>query len=113
VEQDIAGLKRHGFELEAAYRFDLGGLLVSGDTPVLNWVEPVVRVSRIKNDFFTPRTYPALSVGWDGTKYDVGLRVGIVPEVDLTAEYARNDAELFLGGKLHPGELLLTLRVGF
>lgn len=113
VRQDIAGLERHGFEVEAGYRFELGGLLLAGDSPVFNWVEPVARVSRIKNDFFTPRTYPALSVGWDWTKYDFGLRLGILPEVDFTAEYSRNDAELFLGGKLHPDELLLTLRVGF
>ena len=113
VEQDIAGLKRDGFEVETAYRFDLGGVFASGDMPVLNWIEPVARVSRIDNKFFTPRLYPAVSVGWNWTKYDFGVRVGIVPPVDLTAEYARHDVELFNGAKIHPDEFLLTLRAGF
>jgi hypothetical protein len=113
VSQDIAGLKRDGFEIETAYRFDIGGLWASGDSPVLNWIEPVVRVSRIDNKFFTPRTYPAPSVGWDWTKYDFGVRIGIISPVDLTAEYTRNDAELFNGSKIHPDEFLLTLRAGF
>lgn len=113
VNQDIAGLKRDGFEVETGYRFDLGGLFASGDTPVFNWIEPVVRVSSIDNKFPTPPLYPAPSVGWDWTKYDFGLRVGIIPPVDLTAEYARNDAKLFNGSKIHPDEFLLTLRAGF
>jgi hypothetical protein len=112
IRQDIAGLKRHGYEAETSFHVELPGL-VSGDTPIFNWLEPVVRVSHIKNDFVTPPLYPGPSVGWDWTKYDFGIRLGIVGNVDLTAEYARNDARLFNGSKIHPDEALVTLRAGF
>ncbi len=113
VKQDIAGLKRDGFEIEGAFRLSLGGSLVSGDTPLFTWLEPVVRVSQIKNHFFTPRLYPAPSVGWDWTKIDFAMRLSVTPTILLTAEYARHDVTLFNGGKIHPDETLVTLRVGF
>jgi hypothetical protein len=51
-------------------------------------------------------------VTWDWTKVDAGFRVGIVREVDLTAEYSWNDARARTT-TLHPDEALVTLRVGF
>lgn len=112
VDQKIAGLPRHGFEAEVAWRLPLHGLFLIGESPALNWVQPVVRASRIDNGFGAPLEYPGLSVTWDWTKIDAGLRVGIVREVDLTAEYSWNEARTRTS-TLHPDEALVTLRVGF
>ncbi|MFN7989602.1 MAG: hypothetical protein U0529_19160 [Thermoanaerobaculia bacterium] len=112
VYQDLAGLVRKGYEVEAGYRFPLNGLFAVGDQPWFNWVQPAVRVSRIQNDFSAPAGFAAPSFAWDWTKVDFGVRVGIVRNVDLTAEYARNDMKT-KGGVLHPDELLVTLRAGF
>lgn len=112
VYQDVAGLVRSGYEVEAGYRFPLNGLFAIGDQPWFNWIQPAVRVSRVENDFSAPAAMFAKSFAWDWTKYDFGVRVGIVRNVDLTAEYARNDMKT-KGGVLHPDELLVTLRAGF
>jgi hypothetical protein len=112
VDQDIAKLKRRGYEAELALRIPLDGLFLVGESPVVTWLVPVVRVSRIDNLFDAPREYPAPSVRWDWTKYDFGLRVGVVRDVDLTLEFARHDMEV-ASAKLHPDEALITLRVGF
>jgi hypothetical protein len=112
VRQDIAGLVRSGYEVEASYRFPTNGLFALGDQPWVNWIQPAVRVSRIANDFAAPAGYLAPSFAWDWAKYDFGVRVGIVRNVDLTVEYARNDMTT-KKGVLHPDELLVTLRAGF
>ena len=110
--QDIAGLVRSGYEVEAGYRIPLNGLFAVGDQPWFNWIQPAVRISRIENDFSAPAAMLAKSFAWDWTKLDIGFRVGIVRNVDLTVEYARHDmrtkAQVF-----HPDELLVTLRAGF
>lgn len=112
VTQEIAGLRRDGFELELALRFLLKGVFTSGDEPVLNWIDPVVRYSRIDNHFATPTDFVAPSVGLDRRKLDLGLRLGIVRGLDLTAEYSAQ--ELLTGAEvLHPNEGLLVLRVAF
>jgi hypothetical protein len=72
----------------------------------------VVRVSIIDNLFVAPVTYPDLSVAWDWRKYDVGLRMGLLRDVDLTVEYSRHDMIVPRVGTLHPDEFLVTLRVG-
>lgn len=113
VDQEFASLPRRGVEVELAWNLELGGLFAMGDTPVGNWIQPVVRVSIMDIRFETPRQYPSVTVGWDWRKYDFGLRVGLVPDVDLTLEYARHDAILFSGAKFHPDEFLATLRAGF
>ncbi len=111
IRQEIATLPRQGFEAELGAVFDLHGLFLVGETPVGNWLRPVVRVSLIDNRFVTPKEFPGLSVGWNWRKYDFGVRMGLVRDVDLTLEYARNDVTT-LGGIVHPDEALLTLRVG-
>lgn len=113
VDQEIAGLPRSGVEIEAAWRHEIAGVLV-GETPVLRWLQPVIRFSQIDNDFTAPREYPNPAVDWDWRKYDLGLRVGVVPGVDLTVEYSRNDVDIDLApGESHPDEFLFTVRAGF
>jgi hypothetical protein len=112
VDQEIARLPRRGFEGELAWRLGWPAPFRIGDTSVLNWIQPALRVSRIDNDFAAPRAYPAASVAWDWTKYDLGLRIGLVPDVDLTIEYSRNDVTL-ASGKIHPDETVVMLRAGF
>lgn len=112
VSQEIAELDRDGLEAELALRIPLNGVFVSGDEPVLNWLELVARYSRIDNGFAMPANFVAPSVGQDRRKLDIGFRLGIMHGVDLTAEYTLN--ELVTGaGVLRPNEALLTLRVAF
>ena len=112
VHQDLAGLGRIGYEVELAWVRPLSGLFLVKESPFLNWVQPVVRVSFIDNRFDGRREYPSLSVGWDWLKYDLGFRVGLLRGLDLTAEYSRHDA-VVRDGVIHPDEALLTLRAGF
>ncbi len=112
VRQEIAGLVRKGYEVEASYRFPTNGLFAVGDQPWINWIQPAVRVSRIDNDFDVPAGFLAPSFAWDWTKLDFGLRFGIVRNVDLTVEYARHEMKVW-AQVLHPDELLVTLRAGF
>jgi hypothetical protein len=111
VDQEIANLPRSGGELEVAYRFELPGILIS-DTPVFRWLQPVGRWSRIENDFTAPALYPNPAVDWDWMKIDLGVRLGIVPGIDLTAEYALNEVDTD-EGKIRPDELLVTLRASY
>jgi hypothetical protein len=112
VRQDIASLVRRGLDAELGVVFELPGLFLVGETPVGNWIRPVLRVSIIDNQFDAPIAYPALSVDWDWRKYDLGVRIGLVRDVDLTLEYSRHDMIVPSRGKLHPDEALMTLRVG-
>jgi hypothetical protein len=113
VDQEIAGLPRRGFELEAAYRIPLDGLFLVGETPVGNWLQPVIRVSHIDNRFDAPVGYPAPSVDWDWTKIDLGARLGLTTNTDFTFEYNVNRTQSRLGEPVRPNELLATVRVGF
>ena len=112
VYQDLAGLVRRGYEIEAGYRFPLNGLFAIGDQPWFNWIQPAVRVSRIDNDFTAPAGFAAPSFAWNWSKFDFGFRAGIVRNVDLTVEYARHDMRT-KAKVVHPDELLVTLRAGF
>jgi hypothetical protein len=112
VDQKLAGLPRSGYEAEAAYRIPLNGLFLIGETPILNWLQPVVRVSRIDNRFTVPASYPAPSVGWDWTKIDAGFRLGVSDHTDFTLEYSLNRAKAN-DRRVEPNELLATFRIGF
>ncbi len=111
VKQTIAGLPRKGYEVEGAYRVPLNGLFLSGETPILNWVQPVLRYSRIDSDFEL-RGFVAPTFFWYWDKLDAGVRVGILRGVDLTAEFARVTTTT-VRGDLHPDEFLATLRAAF
>ena len=114
VDQDLAGAGRYGLEAEAAWIFELPGLFLVGESPFGNWIQPTFRYSWIDNRFQAPLAYPRLAVQWPWKKYDFGLRVGLVRNVDLTAEYTfhqvvRNATLPNLPMK----EFVLTLRTGF
>jgi hypothetical protein len=111
--QDLAGLERRGFELELAYRIPTNGLLVSGDSPMINWIQPAVRYSSLDHQFAGPSDFVAPSFFWDWTKLDVGVRVGIVAKVDLTVEYERSQMTLASGRKVTLSEVLATARFAF
>jgi hypothetical protein len=112
VHQDIAGLVRTGFEAEAGWRLPLNGLFAWGDSPVLNWLQPDVRYSEIRNAFVMPVGHVAPQLAWDWEKLDFGLRLGIIRGLDFTAEYSRNWMKTYRGW-LHPDELTITLRAAF
>ena len=113
VWQDLAGLKRQGFEADLAYRIPLDGLFVSGDTPMMNWIQPALRYSSLDNKFSGPSDFVAPSFFWDWTKLDAGVRLGIVAKVDLTIEYERSQMTLTSGRTISLSELLATLRCAF
>jgi hypothetical protein len=103
---------RRGYEWETAYRIPLPGWFLVGETVVGEYIQPVVRYSTIDNTFDGPREYPAPTMHWDWNKWDTGVRVGLTPNVDVTAEFSHN----FTWGrtrKIYPHEFLTTLRVGF
>jgi hypothetical protein len=112
VDQEIAGLPRRGYEVEAAYRIPLNGLFLVGETPVINWLQPVIRVSHIDNRFALPANYTAPAIGWDWTKIDLGFRLGVSDHTDVTLEYSVNRAKAS-DRTVKPNELLATFRVGF
>ncbi len=111
VDQEIAGLKRRGVEADLGWRVEIPGILV-GETPVIRWIQPALRVSFIDNRFEAPAAYPNPAVAWDWHKYDAGVRIGVVPGIDITFEYSRNDMKT-TDGTVHLGEYLATLRTGF
>jgi hypothetical protein len=112
VKQDIAYLWRQGYEAEISWRIPLPGLFASGDQPVVNWLEPAVRISHIDNLWLNTPGFVAPSVSWNWRKVDLGLRVGIVRGLDATVEFARNDAAV-RSGFIHPDEWLVTMRAAF
>jgi hypothetical protein len=113
LDQDIAKLRRRGFEVETAWLFRLNGLFLVGESPFGNWLQPAFRFGWIDNRFDVPREFPGLSVGWDWKKYDFGLRFGMVRGVDLTAEYTLHWVDRGPVPSIPMDELLVTLRVGF
>ena len=109
VDEEVASLPRSGVELELGYEIATGD---AGDPRALfTAIEPVLRVSRIENDFRAPRGFVAPSVMWDWTKIDVGVRVAILQNVDFLVEYAFHDIEA--SKQIGHDELLMTLRWAF
>lgn len=105
TRQDAAGLERQGEEAEIGYQIPFGrGLLVS--------VQPVVRWSGLQNDFVGVGTrYPAPSVWWNWTKWDFGVRIAFVHNIDLTIERTRHNIANPPPAKLNREETLATLRI--
>ncbi|MCB1058367.1 MAG: hypothetical protein KDD11_22935 [Acidobacteria bacterium] len=114
VDQDLAGLGRLGYEGEVAWRFDLPVRWAVAGRQLFPSIAPAFRYSKLDPDIPDDKTpYPAPSVRWDWQKYDVGVRVGILSEIDLTLEYAFNRFVLGSGKTASNDELLTTLRWRF
>jgi hypothetical protein len=114
VKQEIANLPRRGFEAEVSWTRGLNGLFLVGESPAINWIQPSLRASWIDNRFEAPLEYPAPSIDWDWWKFDAAVRVGVVRDVDLTAEGTWHKVHRVEGlPNLPMKEFLLTLRVGF
>jgi hypothetical protein len=97
--QEIAGLDRSGWEVEAGY-------------PVSLWfvesIQPAIRASSLDNHFRAATTFPAPSVWWDWQKYDAGVRVGMKHGLDLTLELTHHVIDSRF--ELHEREALATVR---
>jgi hypothetical protein len=110
VDQKLANLPRTGIEGELAWRFDLPLNWAIGDQQLFTFVQPALRYSKLDNKFRNNPQTPAPSFGWDWEKLDYGVRLGIVPGVEVTAEYADNSFILGSGATAHNNEFLSTLR---
>ncbi|MFL6263886.1 MAG: hypothetical protein ACJ76Y_29695 [Thermoanaerobaculia bacterium] len=109
VDQDLAGLPRTGWEAEAAWRFNLPLVWGIGGRQLFPSIAPAVRYSALDNHFRNPKVTPSPSFAWDWEKTDAGLRLGLIPGLDLTVEYARNVFTLASGAKRNNNEWLTTL----
>jgi len=110
VQQDIAGLRRDGWEVEASWAFDLPYFAGAFGRQLFSSIAPALRFSEIDNDFRTHPRFPAPSVFWDWEKIDLGLRVGIIQDMlDLTVEW--NDNTFVRAGRDESAdEFLATVR---
>jgi hypothetical protein len=109
VDQELASLPRSGYELEAAWTFDLPLVWAIDGRQVFSSIQPAIRYSRLDNDFDNPDITPFPSGAWDWEKIDIGLRLTVLPGLDLTAEYADNEFQT-ANGAAGNDEWLLTLR---
>jgi hypothetical protein len=110
VDEEAASLPRTGISLEVGYDLVLGD---RGDPRALfTVVQPAIRYSKLDNDFFVTG-FAAPSVFWDWTKVDVGARVTILQNIDLTLEYAFHDLIIPSGQEVNHDEFLTTLRFRF
>ncbi len=102
TQQSIAGNERHGWEVEAGYRFPLSfGPIES--------IQPSLRASALRNDFGPVPGFPAPSIWWNWDKVDGGVRIGLKRGLDVTAEYTQHHVEK-LGAPLNLREALVTVR---
>jgi len=109
VDQEIASLPRSGLELETAWSFELPLVWAVEGRQLFSHVQPALRYSRLDNDFDNPEITPFPSGAWDWEKLDIGVRLTILPGLDLTAEFADNSF-VTAGGKADNDEWLVTLR---
>ena len=98
VTQDLAGLDRDGIEVEASYVFN---------TPIA--ITPVIRYSRLNNNFAGHPAFPTPSLTWDWRKVDYAVNIDFSERLRLIIEYADNQVERAGRWEDHD-ELLLTLR---
>ncbi len=110
VDQDLAGLRRQGSELEVAWRFELPGSWTVGGHRLFAAVAPSLRYSKLDTENFGGSPfYPAVSVRWPWQKWDYGFRLDVWKRVDLTVERADNTF-VRAGRDETMAETLLTLR---
>jgi hypothetical protein len=78
---------------------------------LFTFIQPVVRISVLDNDFKGSPLFVAPSTFWDWKKYDVGVRIGIIQGVDATVEYSFHD--ITASRPVDEDEFLTTLRLRF
>jgi hypothetical protein len=101
TKQNVAGLQRQGYELEAGYHIPLSlGFIES--------IQPAARLSGLTNRFVGPALYTAPSVWWQWTKIDAGIRIGMKRGLDLTVETTRHNVGSRF--KLNLRETMATVR---
>lgn len=110
VHQDLAGLKRNGFEVETAVRFSLPPAHALGGKQLFPFIQPVFRFSILSNDFKNP-LFVAPSTFWDWKKFDFGVRLGIIQGVDLTTEFSTH--RIRSATPVNEDEFLSTIRYRF
>ena len=111
VDQEVAGMDRTGYEIEAAWAFELPLAWAVGGRQLFPAIQPALRYSFLDPDFDGPSPkFPAPSMRWEWVKVDYGVRLTIVQGVDLTAEFADNTMTLANGNEISADELLVTLR---
>jgi hypothetical protein len=109
TKQNVAGLHREGFELESGYRIPFSfGPSVGGES-LFQYLQPAARLSGLQNRFKGPPQYPAPSVWWNWIKFDLGVRIGLAKNVDITAEHSRHN--IVAARRIEPSETLVTVRV--
>jgi hypothetical protein len=111
VHQELAGLKRDGFEVEALYKAALPLKYSTGGKQLFTFIQPVLRISLLDNHFKGTPQFVAPSTFWDWKKYDVGVRLGIIQGFDITAEYSFHD--ITASREVNEDEFLTTLRARF
>jgi hypothetical protein len=109
VKEESANLPRTGFEAQLSYRWASGDL--ADPAALLPAIEPVLRYSRLDNDWTAPRTFLALSALWNWERWDFGVRATLIRGVDLTLEYTYN--EISASRPIEHDEFLTTLRLRF
>lgn len=108
VRQELAGLERAGWEVEAGVEIPIGRGPFVGGAPLFSSIQPAVRYSEIDTDFRGPSTYPAPSVWWDWRKIDAGARIGLAGFLELTVEHSFHD--VLIPVELDLDETLVSVR---
>jgi len=111
VHQEMASLPRNGYEVEILFHAPLQLKYSASGKQLFTFIQPVVRISVLNNDFKASPLFVAPSTFWDWKKYDVGVRIGIIQGVDVTAEYSFHD--ITASRPVNEDEFLTTLRVKF
>lgn len=108
IHQDLAGNERDGLELEISYLLDMSSVF----NDRMMGISPVVRYSKLDPDFVGDPRFPAPSVWWEWEKWDIGVRIHVNTQWDLTIEFSRN--EFIRGGREEQqDETLVTARYRF
>jgi len=111
VHQELAGLKRDGFEVEGLLRISLPLKFAAGGKHLFTFLQPIARFSIIDNKFKASPLFVAPSTFWDWKKYDLGVRIGIIQGIDVTAEYSFHD--ITASSEVSEDEFLTSLRARF
>lgn len=110
VDQEMAGLPRKGYEVEASYAFQLPLFWAANDKQLFSQIIPAVRFSHLDPEFSGVGTrYPTPSVWWEWKKLDLGVVIQVHPNLSLTLEHSDNQFER-LGVFENIDEFLATFR---